>query len=186
MDGKRAQILRTILALGLAVALGIVSSRSFLAQRTPEPLYPSAGLSRILKLSEINPLLEGSGGDTDVYVFEGQEPGGSLLTHTMKGGRFHLVRYSATGQQLKDIELASVAENLPWHYNGIAVAPDGRIFVTDYAKSKTLVLNSDGGSEAVLSCDNCRAPVGVALAPGGELYVVDFRSRLVHFFEPMF
>lgn len=79
MEGKRAQIFKTAVAVGLALALGTVSGRSFLAQRTSEPLYPAASLSRVVRLSEINPLLAGTAGDTDIFVFAGPRPGAALL-----------------------------------------------------------------------------------------------------------
>jgi hypothetical protein len=79
MRSERAHILGTTLAFGVTVALALVSGRSYLAQRVPEPLHPSAALSRTMKLSELNPTLAGSGGDADVYVFEGAAPGASLL-----------------------------------------------------------------------------------------------------------
>jgi len=127
-------------------------------------------------------------GDTEDYPTRGiaVEPGGTLLTHTMRGGKFHLVRYSTSGQQLDDMELAKVAERLPWHYNEIAVAPDGRIFLADYGNRYTLRLSKDGRFDGKMACDNCRAPVGVAVAPDGAIYVADFRSKQVHYFEPMF
>ena len=55
------------------------SARSFRVQHENEVLYPSADLARIFPLSEINPHLAGTAGDTDVYVFEGEGEGGSLL-----------------------------------------------------------------------------------------------------------
>lgn len=76
---QRRHIVQTTVVLGLAVALGGIAGRSFLAQRRPEPLYPAPGLTRVLRLSEINPLLAGTRADTEVYVFAGAAPGASLL-----------------------------------------------------------------------------------------------------------
>lgn len=67
------------LALLVTAALVVFSARSFRIQHQDEILYPSADLVRIFPLSEINPHLAGTGGDTDVYLFEGDSEGGSLL-----------------------------------------------------------------------------------------------------------
>jgi hypothetical protein len=70
----------TITLLFLATAILVVlSARTFRVQHEREVIYPSPGLSRVFPLSEINPLLAGTGGDTDVYLYDSGNPGGSLL-----------------------------------------------------------------------------------------------------------
>jgi len=68
-----------VVALLLAVLPVWLATSSFRAQLPPEIMFPSAALTRIQRLSDFNPALAGTPGDTDVYVFEGAEPGGSLL-----------------------------------------------------------------------------------------------------------
>ncbi len=65
-----------LLAVALVVAF---SSRAFLEQHKVEALHPSPALKRVFPLSEINPNLKGTPGDTDVYMYEGPGKGGSLL-----------------------------------------------------------------------------------------------------------
>jgi hypothetical protein len=68
----------TITGLFIAAALLVVlSALTFRVQHEREVLYPSPGLTRIFSLSEINPHLAGTGGDTDVYLYESGKPGGS-------------------------------------------------------------------------------------------------------------
>ena len=66
----------TLLVVALVVTF---SSRGFLQQHEVEVLHPSPALTRVFKLSEINPRLAGSPGDTDVYLYEGPGEGGTLL-----------------------------------------------------------------------------------------------------------
>jgi predicted deacylase len=67
-------------ALLLVVAMMcIVASREFLSQHVDEPLYPSAALTKTGHLSDYFPELKGTRADTDVYFFEGKEPGGTCL-----------------------------------------------------------------------------------------------------------
>lgn len=64
----------------LAVALvAVFSARTFRAQHEVEVLHPSPALTRVFPLSEINPHLAGTPGDTDVYLYEGAGKGGSML-----------------------------------------------------------------------------------------------------------
>jgi hypothetical protein len=77
VERSRAVII-TILFLGTAL-LVVLSALTFRVQHEREVLYPSPGLTRIFSLSEINPHLAGTGGDTDVYLYDSGKPGGALL-----------------------------------------------------------------------------------------------------------
>lgn len=63
----------------LGAAAGIQAGRAFLSMRPAEPLRPGPGLTRRTLLSEYLPVLAGTAGDTDVYIFEGREAGGTVL-----------------------------------------------------------------------------------------------------------
>ncbi|MEN8194556.1 MAG: succinylglutamate desuccinylase/aspartoacylase family protein [Bacteroidota bacterium] len=63
----------------IAVIIIFISAKEFLNQHEALPLYPSEGLTKIEKLSKYNPNLEGSNGDTDIYIFEGERSGGKTL-----------------------------------------------------------------------------------------------------------
>ncbi|GHV51196.1 hypothetical protein AGMMS49579_06050 [Spirochaetia bacterium] len=62
-----------------AIAMSIISGGEFLAHRKPEIIVTGPGVTSVRKLSEWYPGLAGTHGDTDVYVFQGKEPGGSML-----------------------------------------------------------------------------------------------------------
>ncbi|MDH4198457.1 MAG: succinylglutamate desuccinylase/aspartoacylase family protein [Candidatus Aminicenantes bacterium] len=66
-----------LLVLGAVVA-GITGA-SFRAQHRPESIFPSDGLTRRARLSRYFEALKGAPGDTDVFVYEGAEPGGNVL-----------------------------------------------------------------------------------------------------------
>lgn len=63
----------------LAALVVVVSAKSFRTQHAPVVLHPAAALTRTQHLSDYNPLLAGTAGDTEIYAFEGDEPGGTLL-----------------------------------------------------------------------------------------------------------
>ena len=66
-----------LLVLGAAAAF--LAGREFLSMRSAEPVHPAPGLTRQELLSRYLPALAGTPGDTDVYIFEGREPGGTVL-----------------------------------------------------------------------------------------------------------
>jgi len=65
--------------LFLALIISFLAGQQFSRQRQPEPIYPSAGLTAQKKLSDYFPPISGTAGDTEVYIFEGQEAGGHVL-----------------------------------------------------------------------------------------------------------
>ena len=65
--------------LALGALAGVLSGRAFLGMRKAEPIRPSPNLTRQARLSDYFPALAGTPGDTDVFVFEGREPGGTVL-----------------------------------------------------------------------------------------------------------
>lgn len=79
MTITRSHALKIAVSLSLVVVLVILSVRIFRKQHEREILHPSAALTRTFPLSEINPHLKGSPGDTDVYLFDSGVPGASLL-----------------------------------------------------------------------------------------------------------
>jgi predicted deacylase len=66
-----------LLVLGAAVA--VLAGREFRSMRAVETIHPGPGLTRRGLLSDYFPVLAGTPGDTDVYVFEGSEAGGTVL-----------------------------------------------------------------------------------------------------------
>jgi hypothetical protein len=79
MTFKGGRAAKMIICLATTILVVVFSARIFLEQHETEALYPSDALTRVFPLSEINPHLEGTGGDTDVYVYESGTDGGSLL-----------------------------------------------------------------------------------------------------------
>ena len=60
-------------ALLLAVAsVCWVSGGRFRSMHTEDAIYPSAGLTARKSLSDYDPGLRGTPGDTDVYIFQGE------------------------------------------------------------------------------------------------------------------
>ena len=79
MRERKGRLLAAAGLLALAAAAAVVAGREFRSMRRAEPIHAGPGLTRLSRLSEYFPALAGTPGDTDVYVFEGGEPGGSVL-----------------------------------------------------------------------------------------------------------
>ncbi|TFG84146.1 MAG: succinylglutamate desuccinylase [Spirochaetales bacterium] len=63
----------------LMLAACVVAGVTFLEHRKVEPIVRGPGVTEIVKLSKWYPGLEGTAADTDVYIFKGEAPGGSML-----------------------------------------------------------------------------------------------------------
>lgn len=67
------------LLLLLVLAICFLSALKFLSMQKKEAIFPSRGLTSRKMLSSYFPGLKNTWGDTDVYLYEGQEKGGNLL-----------------------------------------------------------------------------------------------------------
>lgn len=62
----------------VAVASSVAGS-DFVQQHHAEPIRPSFALTQARQLSDYQPNLRDSNGDSDLYFFDGRQPGGTLL-----------------------------------------------------------------------------------------------------------
>ena len=74
----KGSALTAVLLLAAAAIVGTVAARSFVSMWEDDAVFPAPGFERH-RLSEWEPSLEGSPGDTDVYVQAGPKPGGTVL-----------------------------------------------------------------------------------------------------------
>lgn len=65
--------------LVLVLIIAFISAQSFLKMYEKEPIVKGPGVTRTEMLSDYFPSLKNSPGDTEIYVLEGAEPGGSTL-----------------------------------------------------------------------------------------------------------
>ncbi len=70
---------RIALYLFFVLVACLAAGADFVDQRRPAPIYPSPALTKTGRLSDYLPSLRGGRGDSDVYIFEGKRPGGTLL-----------------------------------------------------------------------------------------------------------
>jgi predicted deacylase len=75
---KRHTIL-AVCILALSLMFSFITAGSFLSMRKTDKYYPSASLTEIKNLSDYFDGIKHTRGDTPVYFFEGEEPGGTLL-----------------------------------------------------------------------------------------------------------
>ena len=64
-----------LLAAAVIVYLGV----TFSAMREDKPIYPGPGVTEVKMLSDYNPALKGTNGDTEIYVLDSGVPGASIL-----------------------------------------------------------------------------------------------------------
>lgn len=68
-----------ILIIAMTIAVSFVTAIEFQSMHEQEPLYPSPYLTSKKNLSAFFPGLKGTPGDTDIYIFESPNKGGTLL-----------------------------------------------------------------------------------------------------------
>jgi len=68
------------IALLLFAAVAVVYlANTFMSMWEPDTFYPGPGVTSTAKLSDWNPTLKDTAGDTDVYFLKGEEEGGTIL-----------------------------------------------------------------------------------------------------------
>lgn len=78
LESKKSWLSALILLCFSAAAIGYLATQ-FLSMREVEPIYPGPGVTEIKMLSDWYPGLEGTAGDTEVYVLKGENEGDSML-----------------------------------------------------------------------------------------------------------
>lgn len=68
-----------IIMIFLSLIITFVAGKEFLKTRELEPIVKGDGVTSMQKLSDYLPDLKGSRGDSDIYILQGKEPGGSVL-----------------------------------------------------------------------------------------------------------
>jgi hypothetical protein len=71
--------LATFVVLALTAATAFVAGGAFVSQRTAEPIFADKNAGTPARLSDYFERLRGTAGDTDVFIFNGAEPGGNVL-----------------------------------------------------------------------------------------------------------
>lgn len=142
--------LRGLAVIGVVLILVVLAGSWFSGSGQGFEVYPSNQLTAIRRLSDYAPSLIGTPGDTDVFIFEGTEPGGTLL---VLGGA-HPDEASGVTAALVFAENASVKK--------------GRLLVIPFANRSAFTHN--------LSQEGHPAYYSIA-TPGGQR-LVKYGSRL--------
>ena len=68
-----------IIMIFLSLVIASIAGKEFLKTRELEPIVKGDGVTSMQKLSDYLPALKGTRGDSDIYILQGKEPGGSVL-----------------------------------------------------------------------------------------------------------
>ena len=68
-----------IIMIFLSLVIAFIAGKEFLKTRELEPIVKGDGVTSMQKLSDYLPVLKGTRGDSDIYILQGKEPGGSVL-----------------------------------------------------------------------------------------------------------
>lgn len=119
------------------------------------------------------------------------EPSGSLVIADW--GNDRIQRISGAGAPMSQWGRKGTLAGEFGNPNGIAIDPDGRIWVTEYSNCRVQVLSSEGRPLAQFSATGMRPgkgvgeftyPRGIAIDPGGAVYVTEFGNSRIQRFTP--
>ena len=68
-----------IIMIFLSLVIAFIAGKEFLKTRELEPIVKGDGVTSMQKLSDYLPVLKGTRGDSDIYILQGKELGGSVL-----------------------------------------------------------------------------------------------------------
>lgn len=68
-----------VILLVFSIVIAFVSGKSFSSMHNTEEIVEGNGVTSIRMLSDYFPKLKGTSGDTEIYIFEGENPGSSML-----------------------------------------------------------------------------------------------------------
>ena len=68
-----------IIMIFLSLVIAFIAGKEFLKTRELEPSVKGDGVTSMQKLSDYLPTLKGTRGDSDIYILQGKESGGSVL-----------------------------------------------------------------------------------------------------------
>ena len=68
-----------IILIFLSLVIAFIAGKEFLKTRELEPIVKGDGVTSMQKLSDYLPALKGTRGDSDIYILQGKEQGGSVL-----------------------------------------------------------------------------------------------------------
>ncbi len=161
-----------------AALIGTLAAMDFVKMMKPDDIFPSAALTEMKMLSDYSPGLKGTGGDTRVYVFDGDEPGATVLllggTHPNEPAAF--------------VAATVITENIFVHSGRIIVIPQAcasGFTCTDpfegYPQSYTIETNSGSrhfrfGSRVCSPLDSWPDPLVYTHYPSGQR-LSGFESR---------
>lgn len=76
MKGNKKTAIGIILC---SLAISFLAGKEFVKMKEPEPIYKGEGVTKLKMLSDYFPGIKGTNADTEVYILEGKEKGGSTL-----------------------------------------------------------------------------------------------------------
>jgi hypothetical protein len=155
----------------------------------PETMYlVDGGNHRIIRLAwkGFDPAVIGSSRDLETPRGIAVDKQGNLYTHVVRTGKIWVLKYAPDGRLLQSFPVEGVEEPLAWFYNDLALDSAGRLYLSDYAKSRVLVLGEGGKVVQEIAQPGFKGPMGLAFDEDDVLYVADawtkevFRLRPVH------
>ncbi len=102
-----------IISMLAVAAITFISGKRFISTRDVPPVFPGEGVTSQMMLSEFNPNLKGTNGDTEIYYMKGEEEGGSIL----------ILGYTHPNEPSANIAATAIIESLKVGKGDVYVIP---------------------------------------------------------------
>jgi DNA-binding beta-propeller fold protein YncE len=151
-------------------------------------LLVDGGNHRIIRMpwKGLDPQVIGSFGDFELPRGLAVDSQGNLYTHTLRESTLWVLKFSPSGNLLRSFAVQEVSEPLAWFYNDLAVDARGRLYLTDYAQARILVLDEAGKRVDEIKTSAFKGPMGLALDEEEHLFVADAQAKAVFHFRPVY
>jgi len=146
------------------------------------------GNHRIIRLpwKGMDPQVLGSSRELDHPRGLAVDASWNVYTHTIRAGKLWLLKYAPDGRLAAEVPVDGLKEPLAWFYNDVVVDSLGRLYLSDYAKARVLILDPSGKVISEIAHPGFKGPMGLALDETDHLYVADAWAKSVFRFRPVY
>lgn len=146
------------------------------------------GNHRLIRLEwkGFDPMVIGSSRELDHPRGLAIDSKGHIYTHTIQAQKLLVMEYRPDGTLARSFPVEDVKEPLAWFYNDLIVDGRGRIYITDYAKARVLLLSERGGVLMEIKHPEFKGPMGLALDEDETLFVADAWAKQVFRLRPVY
>ena len=146
------------------------------------------GNHRIIRLAwkGDDPAVFGSSRELDVPRGAALDKEGVFYTRVAGPKQSRVFRYDSKGALLGSFVVPGLEDPLAWFHNDLAFDREGRLYLTDFARSRVLVFTTDGKPAGEIRDPAFKGPMGLCFDEEDVLFIADAWAKQVLRFRPVY